>query len=310
MRIWVLGDSGVSTAAPQSVYRGMQIFTERDGRPVDLMLHVGDIAYYDGTDSQFQDTFFNVYGATLRQAVCWPAPGNHETHSMDFKKGSGPYFDAFVLPTDGEAGGAASGTEAYYSFEHGDVHFVSLESTVTDRSPGGMMMRWLREDLEKKQGRWLIAYWHHPPYSKGRHDSDRERQMLDMRTTFLPVLEAQGVDLILSGHAHLYARSMLIDGAYGTPTTTTGVVIDGGDGNRGGDGAYIKEDGLTPHKGTVCVICGNGGHPLDREKASPVMKRAIAEYGSVIIDVSGNLLTGRMIDREGTVRDVFSIVKK
>ena len=41
----------------------------------------------------------------------------------------GPDYDIFTLPKQGEAGGVASGTEAYYSFDYANVHFVCLESS-------------------------------------------------------------------------------------------------------------------------------------------------------------------------------------
>src|SRR5688572_22310185 len=62
----------------------------------------------------------------------------------------------------------------------------------------------------------------------------------------MPILEEAGVDLTLTGHSHIYERSMLIDGAYSTPTTARGVVLDDGDGNPAGDGAYLKGAGLQP----------------------------------------------------------------
>jgi len=34
------------------------------------------------------------------------------------------------------------------------------------------MCEWLRQDLAANHKQWLIAYWHHPPYTKGGHDSD------------------------------------------------------------------------------------------------------------------------------------------
>ena len=48
----------------------------------------------------------------------------------------GSYYDSFTLPTGGEAGGLASGTEAYYSFDYANVHFVCLDSQDTDRRTG------------------------------------------------------------------------------------------------------------------------------------------------------------------------------
>jgi hypothetical protein len=42
----------------------------------------------------------------------------------------------------------------------------------------------------------------------------------------------------------------------------------------------------------------------------PVMKKIFVEYGSVVVQVNGDTLTAQMINRHGTVRDLFSIVKR
>ena len=94
----------------------------------------------------------------------------------------------------GEAGGLASGKEAFYSYEIGTVHFICLDSHDLSRKPDGEMALWLRADLERTKAKWLIAYWHHPPYTKGSHDSDREKQLVEMRTYIMPILESGGID--------------------------------------------------------------------------------------------------------------------
>jgi len=66
------------------------------------------------------------------------------------------------------------------------------------------MARWLKLDLERTKADWIIAYFRHPPYTKGTHDSDREKQLIEMRTHVMPVLETGGVDLVLAGHSHIY----------------------------------------------------------------------------------------------------------
>ena len=74
------------------------------------------------------------------------------------------------------------------------------------------MMTWLEADLQNNDKLWVIAFWHHPPYSKGSHDSDTEGKLIDMREIVLPLVEQYGADLVLSGHSHSYERSYLIDG--------------------------------------------------------------------------------------------------
>jgi len=310
LRIWVVGDSGTGGQDQKEVHLAMQEFNQETKRDLNLYLHVGDMAYGDGTDSQFQHKFFEIYQTTLCNKVCWPSMGNHEGHTSRGISNFGPYYDAYIVPTNAEAGGLPSGTEAYYSFDIADVHFVCLDSHDLDRTPDGAMAQWLVADLEEAQGDWLIAFWHHPPYTKGSHDSDAEGQLIEMRTHIMPILEASGVDIVLSGHSHIYERSMLIDGAYATPTVAEGVVVDDGDGHPESDGAYRKSKGLNPHEGTVAIVAGHGGANLTRRGTMPIMREIVVEHGSVILDIKGDTLTGTMVNKNTVTRDFFSIVKQ
>jgi len=310
LRFWVVGDSGTGTEMQAAVHKAMESYTFRQKKPLDLFLHVGDMAYSNGTDDEFHFNFFAPYARTLRNTVFWPAMGNHEGGTSRGPTATGPYYDNFVLPTRGEAGGKASGTEAYYSYDFGNAHFVVLNSYDEDRSKNGAMATWLTADLEQAKADWVFAYWHHAPYTKGSHDSDAERELVEMRENFMPILENGGVDMVFGGHSHIYERSMLIDKAYATPTVAEGVVVDSGDGDPDGDGPYRKSRGLQPHEGTVVVITGHGGIGLNRLGTMPIMKRIIyPEHGSVLIDVEGHVATAVMINAEGKLRDTFQIVK-
>ena len=309
-RFWVVGDSGTGGKAQAAVHTAMQNYVEQQKRPLDFYLHVGDMAYPKGTDVEFQRNFFDMYRPTLQTIVCWASMGNHEGGTSKGMTGLGPYFDAYVCPKRGEAGGLPSATEAFYSFDYGNAHFICLDSHDLDRKPTGVMAQWLRADLDKTEAEWLIAFWHHPPYTKGTHDSDKEGQLIEMRELIMPILEAGGVDLVLTGHSHIYERSMLIDGAYHTPSIIDGVVLDDGDGDPQGDGPYKKSAGLKPHQGTVQVVTGHGGASVGRRGTIPFMKRVFVEHGSAIIDVADDVLIGTMLNHEGKVRDTFSIVKR
>src|SRR5690606_20738697 len=149
IRFWALGDSGTGRQPQADVHQAMLDLVAREGRPIDFWLHLGDMAYSTGRDMEFQTRFFEMYAPSLRQWVCWPTMGNHEGATSRGSTGTGPYYDAYVVPTRGEAGGLASGTEAYYSFDHGNVHFVCLDSHDLDRRPTAAMARWLKADLEK-----------------------------------------------------------------------------------------------------------------------------------------------------------------
>ncbi len=310
MRVWVLGDSGKGSNDQIMVYDAIGDYAKKTKRPIDHFIHVGDMAYDDGTDWEFQKRFFEPYQAMLRNTVVWPSLGNHEGVTSQGISGSGPYFDAYVVPISGEAGGAPSGTEAYYSFDISEVHFICMDSHDLDRKPDGAMAQWLRADLEQATAKWLIAFWHHPPYSKGTHDSDTEHREIEMRESFMPILESAGVDITLTGHSHIYERSMLMDGAYATPTVADGVILDDGDGNPQGDGAYEKSEGLNPNEGSVNIVAGHGGTTNGRMGTMPVMREILIEHGSVMLDIEKDTLTGVMVDKFGASRDLFSIVKR
>jgi hypothetical protein len=190
---------------------------------------------------------FDVFPAMLRKSVLWSTLGNHDGYTADSASQTGPYYDIFSLPRSGEAGGLASGTEAYYSFDYANIHFICLESFETNRSTSGPMLTWLRNDLANTTQPWIVAFFHHPPYSKGSHDSDTEIELKEMRQNALPILENAGVDLVLSGHSHSYERSFLIDGHYGTSGTfSTAMKKNGGSGRENGTGAYRKPTGWRP----------------------------------------------------------------
>ena len=138
-------------------------------------------------------------------------------------------------------------------------------------------------------------------------------ELSEMRENALPILEAAGVDLVLSGHSHSYERSFLIDGHYGLSSTfTAGMKKDGGSGREAGTGVYHKPTaGPAPHDGAVYAVAGSsgqiGGGPLNH----PAMYVSLNVLGSMVIDVVNDRLDAKFIDNSptGTVRDYFTIVK-
>jgi hypothetical protein len=309
VRLWVTGDSGTADANARTVRDAFTAFT--GSREADLWLMLGDNAYYDGLDTEYQSAVFNMYPEMLRKTVLWPAYGNHDGSAADSATNTGPYYDIFTLPKYAEAGGVASGTEAYYSFNYANIHFVELESFETDRSPTGPMLTWLQRDLAANTQPWVIAFWHHPPYSKGSHDSDVEIELKEMRQNAVPILENFGVDLVLCGHSHSYERSFLIDGHYGDSTTFTAAMKkDGGSGRFDGTGPYRKPTyAMAPHAGAVYMVAGVAGHTGGGTLNHPAMYTSQSVLGSVVLDIQGSRLDATFIDSTGARRDYFSIVK-
>ena len=313
-RVWVLGDPGTKGSGQLAVRDAFHTFNAN--RAVDLWLMLGDNAYPDGTDADYQKALFEVYPETLRTSPLWPALGNHDGHSANSITQSGTYYDIFTLPTRGQAGGVASGTEAYYSFDYANIHFVCLDSHDTLRTPDGAMAQWLKADLAATTRDWIIAFFHHPPYSKGTHDSDREGRLVDMRQNFLPILEAGGVDVVLTGHSHVYERSFFVDGHYGPSASFDPAVHvkQPGNGRAEGDGVYRKPRGRAPHAGEVSVVSGSAGSAGSKTKPPALDHRAMCvsfnELGSVVLDIDGLRLDLTFINERAEKRDWFAIEKK
>jgi hypothetical protein len=309
-RVWVLGDSGNATSGQKAVRDAYYKFAGT--RHTDLWLMLGDNAYMNGTDSQYQAELFNVYGAMLQKSALWPTFGNHDGESANSSTQTGPYFDMITMPKNGEAGGVASGTEAYYSFNYGNIHFVCLDSTESSRSTTGAMLSWLKRDLGANTKTWTIAFWHHPPYSKGSHNSDTETELVEMRKNALPILESYGVDLVMCGHSHVYERSFLINGHYGTSGTfKTSMKVDGGNGRVDGNGAYTKgSTSPTPYSGTAYIVAGTSAHTTSGGSLNhPAMYTSQLSLGSVVLDIDGDQLDAQFIDSTGKRRDYFTLRK-
>lgn len=315
VRVWAIGDCGTfSLGFGNQVGVRDAYYQFASGRSTDVWLALGDNAYHSGTDAEYQANFFNIYGAILRNAVLWSTIGNHETYSAN-ASGHFPYLDIFSLPREGEAGGVASGTERYYSFNHANIHFVCLDSETSNRTPEGPMLTWLRADLEANDRDWLIAFWHSPPYSKGSHDSDNifdsGGRMTDMRANAVRVLESYGVDLVLGGHSHSYERSYLLNGHYGFSSSLEPAMLkDAGSGRIGDTGAYLKRStGPGPNEGAVYVVAGSSGSVGGGARNHPAMFIDKFELGSLVIDVMANRLDGKFLRETGEIDDSFTIIK-
>ena len=311
-RIWVIGDSGTANGNAAAVRDAYVAWA--GGNPADFWLMLGDNAYNSGTDSEYQAAVFDMYPEILRQLPLWSTLGNHDGYSADSGTETGPYYEIFDLPTAAEAGGLASGTEAYYSFNYANIHFICLDSYDSNRTVNGAMLQWLEADLMLNDQPWVVAFWHHPPYTKGSHDSDTEGALIDMRQNALPILEAWGVDLVMTGHSHSYERSYLLDGHYGASGTLdpVGNVLDPGDGRdtQGGDGAYLKPGIVAAeHAGAVYAVAGSSGKISGGALNHPAMFLSLNSLGSLVLDVSGNRLDAVFLDQTGAVQDEFTILK-
>ncbi len=313
-KIWVLGDCGTANTNQRNVRDAYYTYAGTDH--TDMVLFLGDNAYNSGTDEEYQAAIFeNMYEDILQKSVSWSTLGNHDGYTATSSSQSGPYYDIFTFPTAAEAGGVASGTEAYYSYDYANIHFIVLNSYDVDRSVGGTMYNWCLNDIQNTTANWIVAVWHHPAYTKGSHDSDVESALIQMRTNFLPILEDNGVDLVLCGHSHSYERSYFLKGHHGlSGTFNAGIHTVGatgsGDGRVDGDGIYSKTiTGSAAGDGAVYITAGSSGKISGGTFNHAAMYISLQRLGSCIIETSGNEMNVQFLRETGAIDDYFTIYK-
>lgn len=156
-----------------------------------------------------------------------PTVGNH-----DEAYGTGVQFgERFALPNLSTVGETVAGNGNYW-FRYNGALFMSLNTEDLDVAGHAAF---LAETLGATDATWTVVSFHHGPFAAGVHVGDDDVVML--RETLTPVLSDLGIDLVLNGHDHSYARSFLMNGT---------AVVPGTGGPR-----------LTPRDGEVLYLTAN-----------------------------------------------------
>jgi acid phosphatase type 7 len=320
---WLVGDCGTNTTNQFQVRD--KYIAYMGNTPTNAWLLLGDNAYTAGTDAQYQAEFFNVYqNNIMKHAPLFPVPGNHDYNNGAVFNHSVPYYSIFDMPTNAEAGGVASGTKAYYSYDYGNVHFLSLDSYGKEDNVTrlfdtlGQEVTWIKQDLAANANKkFIVAYWHHPPYTMGSHNSDTESELVKIRTNFIRILERYGVDLIVCGHSHVYERSKLMKGNFGLETTFNAANHNTSLSNGRYDGTtgsctYLK-DSVKGYNGTIYVVAGSAGQVGGAQTSWPhdAMNAASnnTKGGSVLLTIEANRMDVKWICNDGVIRDQFTLIK-
>jgi hypothetical protein len=195
-----VGDSCSEPANATATYNAM-LPQSANGFCVTL----GDLAGRgeDNVTDYWQSHFFTPAASFIKQICMYPCLGNHELYDEvsypDFVYPT-KYLASWSLPT------AGSGTEFYYSFDKGPVHFVALDSWYSGYTAGSAQYNWLAADLAATTQPWKIVYGHLGPYISQLGISDGST---GIRSDLVPLFEQYDVDLNLFGHYHDYQRNEL-----------------------------------------------------------------------------------------------------
>ena len=187
LRFAVIGDTGSGSGGQRDVANMMLSY--RQAFPFDFVLMMGDNMYGSETPKDFEKKFSDVYKPLLDAKVkFYAALGNHDLPLQT-------NYERFNM----------NGKE-YYRFKKGNVAFYALNSTYMDKK----QVKWLEDELALDTSEWKICFFHHPPYSSAKkHGSDGQlRQIVE------PIFVKYGVNVVLTGHDHVYERIKPQKGIY------------------------------------------------------------------------------------------------
>mgnify|MGYP003898603237 FL=1 len=130
--------------------------------------------------------FFQYAQHILKNTIWVSAIGNHDAAPDDAN-----YNQHFNFQSVGENG-------TYFSFDYSNVHFLVLDTNVN----GQKQVDWALYDVVKNNKKWNIAVFHRPLYSNGSHSNEATIRKVWSK----PLCDMLGIDLILTGHDHVYNR--------------------------------------------------------------------------------------------------------
>jgi hypothetical protein len=201
----VYGDERTDPIAHGSVARAMTQV------PSDFLVNTGDMVEQGG-DADAWQTFFSIESPLLRERPLFVTIGNHEL--VDDLAGSN--FARYFGFAD-----AAGPTKLYGTMRFGLVRFFFLNAMHGWDS--GEERDWLVDALTNADSEpgvvWRVAVTHHGPWSSGPHGPNTRL----LQAGIPELLEAHQVDLLLSGHDHIYERGSadrikyLVSGGGGAP---------------------------------------------------------------------------------------------
>ncbi len=277
----VFGDSGYGSSQQ---YRIADLLAASDA---DLVLHVGDVIYPQFSTGLADSRCLSVYRPHMKRVPYYFALGNHDLYDP---AGPAAFLEAFYLPTNNVPGTEHANTNVYratspehfYSFDHGDAHFVCVFQPYTSQyllSVGNPQYNWLTNDLANSRKPWKFLFLHLPLAGSGAHRFDDQNlngvfDQNDVLNVLLPAAKRYGVQMIFSGHEHSYER-------------------------------------LNPIQGVQTIVTGGGGVALRGAGAANAFDPASCQFWSAHhftrVSVDGDRLDLEAIDLSGAVFDALTL---
>jgi 3',5'-cyclic AMP phosphodiesterase CpdA len=241
LKFGVIGDNGTGDRPEYEV--AAEMIARRAAFPFDMVIMLGDNMYGRQQPADFIQKFAKPYAPLLDAGVkFYAALGNHDQQTNR-------NYQPFNM-----------GQQRYYTYARANVRFFVLDSNYLDPA----QLTWIDGALKAAKEEWKICYFHHPLYSDGRtHGSE-----VDLRVQLEPLFVKYGVDVVFSGHDHVYER-------------------------------------ITPQKGIQYFVSGSAGQLRKGDvKRSPMTAAAFDQDQSfMLVEIAGTDLFFEAISRTGQTVD-------
>jgi predicted MPP superfamily phosphohydrolase len=187
VRFAAIGDTGTGSSKQHQL--GELMARYRASFPFEFVLMMGDNLYGGESARDYVKKFEMPYRKLLDNKVKFYASlGNHDLALQ-------VNYEHFNM----------NGKE-YYRFKKGNVAFYALNSNYMDKK----QVAWLESELAKDTSEWKVCFFHHAPYSSAkRHGSDKQ-----LREVVEPIFVKYRVNVVLTGHDHVYERLKQQKGIY------------------------------------------------------------------------------------------------
>jgi 3',5'-cyclic AMP phosphodiesterase CpdA len=241
LKFAAIGDNGTGESPEYDVAHQMAVFHQKF--PFELVLMLGDNLYGRQEPQDFVTKFEEPYRLLLNAGVQFYASlGNHDSPRQET-------YPPFHM------GGAR-----YYTYSRRNVRFFVLDSNLVDAK----QLAWIEAALRESQSDWKICYFHHPLYSDGRTHGSQ----VDLRVVLEPLFVRYGVNVVFSGHDHVYER-------------------------------------IKPQKGITYFVSGAGGQLRKGDVRGSGLTAAQFDHDCsfMLLEVSGDDLFFQAISRTGTTVD-------
>lgn len=179
----------------------------------DFYANLGDFTN-DSTNEEW-DYYAEAMDAINATQTIVPIAGNHDSNSNWFN-------NMFALDTTESV---VTNNGVNYSFDYGNVH-IAVVNTNDNISISDAQLTWLENDMNSTDADWKIVFMHKSPYSLGKDIKWPDACYL--QETLAEVCDKTNVDLVMSGHDHMYLRTTplnnnkVVDQADGTTYVLAG----------------------------------------------------------------------------------------